>query len=284
MPKYTIITDTDSSLPLAMAEEWGIRQVPISIEFGEQSLRDLYDISDSELFVRIDKAGKLPTTAAPSPGAFAETFQAAFDAGADRLIYLAVSSEVSATYKSAQTAADLFPGRDITVHDTRSLSMGQGFMAMAAAKAARAGKSGEEILAAVDSLAPRTHLYAALATLKYLAMSGRVGSLAAGIADILSVKPLLTLRNGKLDLLEKVRVQSKAWARVVELTSQSAGNKRIEQAAILHVNAPQFAKQFETLLRQSVKLPEETMCVGLNPGLCVHTGSGLVGVCIVLAE
>ena len=284
MPRIAIITDTDASLPLAVAEKYGIVQVPITIQFGEESFRAVYDIDDATTFARIDKTSKLPTTSAPSPGQFNEAFKSAFDSGAQTVLCFTVSSEVSATYSSARQACELSPGKDIQVVDTRSLSIGQGFMVLAAAEALAAGASAEAALAAAEATRQRSHLFVALSTLKYLAMSGRVGHLAAGLAGMLDVKPILTICDGKLDMLERVRTQSKAWDRVVELAQCAAAGKQIERLALLHVNAYQAAKQFEAGLRSALPCPKDCLYVELTPGLSVHSGAGLVGTAFVTAE
>ena len=249
MSPIAIVTDTDSSLPAAVAAQFGIQQVPINIHFGEETFRSGVDIDDAEAFVRIDRDGKLPTTSAPTPGQFTEAFQAAFDAGSESVLCFCVSAEISATYNAALTARELMPDRDITVVDSRTLSMGQGFMVLAAAEAVREGASKDEAIAAAESLRERSYVYAALATLKYLAMSGRVGHLAAGMANLLNIKPVLTVRDGKLDMLEKVRTQHKAWDRAVELTVESLGGRPIERMSIIHVNAVEKAREFEARLR-----------------------------------
>jgi DegV family protein with EDD domain len=281
VPSVAVITDTDSSLPADMAARYRIRQVPIRVHFGQDTFQTGVDIDDAQLFARVDREGKLPTTSAPSPGDFGESYQAAFEDGAEAILCFCVSSEVSATYRAAVAARDMFPGRDITVVDSRSLSLGQGVMVLAAAQALEAGASKEEALARAQALGERTFLYAALSTLKYLAMSGRVGHLAAGMANLLSIKPVLTLRDGKLDLLERVRTRQKAWSRVIELTEQALAGRPIEQMYVIHVDALPEARQFEEQLRARLPCPDVMPAAELTPGLSVHAGAGLVGTVFV---
>ena len=284
MSSIAIITDTDASLSPELAEEHGIRQAAINVHFGEKLYRTWADINDKQLFARIDADGKLPTTSAPSPGQFAEVYQAAFDNGADEIICFTVSEKISATYSAALAAKEFIPGKPITVVDTRQLSMAQGFMVLEAAKLAQNAYSREEIINRALNVGERVHLFGALSTLKYLAMSGRVGHLTAGMANILNIKPILSIQDGKLELLEKVRTRHKAWARVVELTENTLSGKTPEQMAIIHVAASEQAREFETLLREKLPCPPKILIAELTAGLSVHSGAGLVGVTVVTAE
>jgi DegV family protein with EDD domain len=286
MKKISIVTDSDASLPIDLAGKYGIRQVPITVHFGDTIYETGVDIDDHKLFQMINEAGELPTTAAPSPGKFAEAYKAAFEEdGADALICLTVSGEVSATFDAARVAADsLGSEKEIKVVDTLSLTMGQGFQVLAAAEAAAAGASIDECIQAAKTAGERTHLYAALSTLKYLAMSGRVGSIAAGMAAVLNIKPVLTIQEGKLEMLEKVRTRKNAWGRAIELSQEAAGSKPIERMSVVHCDAPDYARDFEALLRENLACPDAIIVAELSAGLSVHSGPGFVGVVFISGE
>lgn len=284
MPRIAVVTDTDASLPDGLVEEWGIILVPIKIHFGEETFNACVDIDDRQMFRRINQEGKLPTTAAPSPGDFAGAFQRAFDRGAEEILCFTVSSEVSGTFQAALTARELVPEINVKVMDTWSVSMGQGFMVLEAAKLAGQGFSGEEIVRKVEEVRSRTRLFAALATLKYMAMSGRVGHLTAGMAGFLDIRPILTIQNGKLDLLEKVRTRKKAWEKILNLTVNSLQGREIEQMFILHVDALDITVLFEKQLRDVLGYEGSIAVSDLTPGLSVHAGPGVVGVSYLIAS
>lgn len=281
MSKIAIISDTDCSIPLDLSARLGILQVPILVQFGETAFEAAFELNDLQAFERIDRENQIPTTSAPSPGAFSNAYARAFEHGAEAAICFCVSGEVSATYGAALAGRDMHPDKDITVVDTRSLTMAQGFAVLAATEAAAGGASKDEIIAKAKSVIDRSHLFAALSTLKYLALSGRVGTLAAGMAGLLNIMPILTIRDGKLDMLEKTRARSKAWNRVFELTREAAGPNGIEHMAILNVAAPDAAQAFEEKLRAAVDCPAEILHTELTPGMSVHAGAGLVGVAFV---
>lgn len=283
MTPIALITDTDASLPADVAEQHNIRQVPIAVHFGEETFKTEIDIDDAELFARVDREGTLPKTSAPTPGDFLTAYQDAFAQGAEAVICFCVSSKVSGTYKAARTAREMVPEHDVTVVDTQSISMGQGFMAIAAAEAAHDGASKQAIIEHAMAVRERTALYAALSTLKYLAMSGRVGHLTAGMASLLSIKPILSLQGGELALLERVRTRRKAWSRVIKRTEETLNGRAVERMALLQVDAERDAHQIEQQVRERLPCPSNILIAELTPGLSAHTGAGLVGV-VVVAE
>ena len=285
MPPIAIITDTDSSLPLELARKHNIVQVPITVQFGDKAFRDVYDIDNPVIFGRIDQTGKFPTTAAPSPGQFAEAFKSAFETGAGSVLCFNVSSEVSATYASARNAADTLPGRDIHVIDTRNLCMGQGFMVLAAAEAVAGGASAEEAIAVAEDTGQRarhvwfachpeipgderTHWSPGSRAWRYHECQTHPDRQGWQTANART-------RPHPVQVLE---------ARAVEVAVEEDAGQPIERMAILHVNAMQAARQFEALIRAALPCPAEVVYADMNPGLSIHTGTGLVGVVFVTAK
>jgi DegV family protein with EDD domain len=281
MSKISIITDTDSSLPPELAAQHGIYLVPITIQFGDETYETGVNINDKTLFEKIDAIGKLPTTAAPSPAAFKAAYEKAFAAGADSIICIVVGSKISRTYESAVSACEEFPGKLITVFDSEYLSLGQGFMAIAAAEAAAAGATHEEALQAARDVLPRLHLYGSLTTLKYLAMGGRIGKFPANMANLFDIRPVMTMIDGKLGMLEKVRTHRMAMNRLVQLLEKSVKDKEIVKAGIVHVNNLEDAKLLESRLRADLPMPADVLVAEFTPGLSVHGGTGLFAAVLV---
>lgn len=278
MNKTAIITDTDSSLPPELAAQYGIHQVPIGINFKDESYISGLTIDDRLLFDIVDRKNQLPTTSAPNPEAYIDIYRSAFTLGAQSIVCICVSGQVSSTYSSAVKACEAFPGREIHVVDSLQLSMAQGYMVLAAAEAASRSASVDEIIATVSDTGKKVHTFAILSTLKYLILGGRVGKLAGNLANAFEIKPTLTIRHGELVILEKNRTQNKAVKRLLGHLVKLSTEKCIERLSIIHVNELQGAAEMESLIRETLTCPQNIPIVELTPGLSVHTGSGLVGV------
>jgi len=284
MPKIAIVTDTNASLPAELVQKFQIIEVPIKIQFGEETYTTGLDIDDEKLFSLIDQRQVLPTTAAPSPDAFIKAYQRGFDEGAEKVICICCSSEVSATFNAAEMAKESFPAGDVHVVDSRQLSLAEGFQVLAAAEAAAEGGTVQEILGIVADIQSRLHVYAALPTLKYLALGGRMGRLAAGFGETLEIKPILTSRGGKLELLEKVRTWKKAKQRLIELAIASATDGTIERIGLIHVNNEEGAQALYGSLSEVLPLPDSPILAEFTPGLSVHTGSGVIAFVFLMAK
>jgi len=281
MSKIAIVTDTNASLPIEIAEKHNIIQVPIHIQFGERTYITGRDIDDAKLFQIIDAENVMPTTAAPSPNAFREVFQRVFDDGAEQIICICCSSKVSATYNAALMAKAMFPNEDISVVDSLQLCLAEGFQVLYAAKAVEKGVKKEKILEQIKNLQTRIYVYGALPTLKYLAMGGRMGKLAAGFADTLEIKPILTSIDGKLDLLEKVRTWRKARERLISLALACTEGKNVVEVGLIHVNNEKGVAQLHAMLAEKIQLPDSAITAEFTPGLSVHTGSGVIGFVLI---
>jgi DegV family protein with EDD domain len=280
MSKVKVITDSDSSLSPEIAASYGIEIVPITIQFGEETYTTNLDIDDKLLFEKIDVSGKLPTTAAPSPGAFATAFTKAFKEGADSIVCICVSSKVSRTLESATLAAAEFPGKKIHVVDSLYMSLGQGFIVLAVAEALKKGATDEEAIKAGLDMIPHLSTFASFNTLKYLVMGGRVSKFSAGMAGALDIRPLLTMKDGSLQVLEKVRTRKAAMDRLVNLIVNNVKGKKVERIGVFHICNEADANVMLSALRERLDLPKDVLFVQFTPGLSVHAGAGMIGTAI----
>ena len=268
-----IVTDSASDLPEALCEELGIEVVPLTIRFGEREYVDRKELSTEAFWRELEASSVLPETAAPSVGAFEETFRNLSDAGADGIVCINLSAHLSATMQSAQVAAKALDGHTpITIIDSKSASMGIGNLAIHAARRARAGATLDEIVREVEDQRERQHVLATLDTLEYLRKGGRIGGAQAMLGSMLSIKPVIEVRDGAVEQAGKVRTRSKALRFLVDHIP--VGN--IEAISILHAGAPDL-DEFLAMLQPA--LPEANVVVGtIGPVIGVHTGPRVLGV------
>jgi DegV family protein with EDD domain len=229
--RVAVVTDSTADLAPDVAAAHGIRVVPLTVRFGTEEFRAGVDISTEQFWERMLTPGTpIPSTAAPSPGAFRQAFETAFAEGAEAIVCPVAGSKISATIQSARLAAREFPDREIDVIDTASTSMATGFPAIVAAEIAAAGATLQEVVAGVRRRLPDVDLYVAVDTLDYLRKNGRLSAAATAIGTVLSIKPIVTVRDGVIMMAEKMRTRAKARERVVQLITQHP----IERLAIMH--------------------------------------------------
>ncbi len=240
-----IVTDSTCDLPDELVKSLGITVIPLYINIGDQGYLDGVDISRQEFYSNLANYKTHPTTGTPGTAAFTQTFDALVDQGADEIITIHISEELSATINVARTAAEDYQKAKITVRDSGQLSIGTGFQVELAAKMAQEGKSSSEILSALDSLRSRTFVTAGLDTLEFLRRSGRMNRFMTGIGSLIQLKPILTMKDGKPGS-DRVRTTIRAEKRLISLLEDYVP---IERFALLHTNAHAKAEEFKRRLQ-----------------------------------
>jgi len=283
MKNIAIITDTDSSLPVDLTAQYGIRQVPINVIIDSETYQTGVDLDDHLLFEILKQVRKYPTTSAPSPEAFAKAFRAAIRKGAQSIICICVSGKVSSSFDSAVLASQMFQ-HDIVVVDSQNLSMGQGFMVLTAAESVMNGASRDEVLINLENIKKRIHTFAVLSSLKYIALSGRLNKYSANIADAFDVKPILTIHEGKLEAISRQRTSRKAIDKTLEFLINACDGKIIERGAIIHADCPEKFPDLQNRINSSFPDLKPFLLSEFTPGLSLHTGPGTIGITVLTRE
>jgi DegV family protein with EDD domain len=268
-----IVTDSASDLPEDLCRELGVEVVPLSIRFGDDEFVDRVELSVDQFWSRMATSTVLPETSAPSVGAFEETFRRLADEGADGIVCINLSAAMSATMQSAQVAAKALDGIcPIEIVDSKTVSMGQGDLVLHAARRAADGADIDSVLAEVEDRQERQHLLATLDTLDNLRKGGRIGGAQAFLGSMLSIKPVITVKEGVVQPAGKVRTRSKALKFIVDKLPTGA----IESACVLHAGAPDL-DEFLALLDPIV--PRDQVIVShIGPVVGVHAGPRAIGV------
>ena len=267
-----IVTDSACDLPQSVADELGIEIVPLSIRFGSDEFIDRVDLTTAEFWQRSAASPVLPETAAPSPGLFEQTYRSLIADGATGIVVISLSGGLSATLQSAELAARAVAGEiDIAVIDSNSVTLGLGIIAAACARAARSGASLADVTALAKDLSSRTKVWGALDTLDNLKKGGRIGGAKAMLASVLSIKPIIEVRNGKVEEGGKQRTRSKALAFLIKKLQTYDG---VENLAILQADCSDV-EQFEAMVRQHYS--GEILIGDIGPVVGSHTGRGTIG-------
>lgn len=274
-----IVTDSTCDLPESMTARYGITVVPLYINFGERAYLDGVELSQKEFYQQLQNYNEFPTTAAPGPEKFRRTYEKLVTTGATEILSIHVSAGLSTTVNHAQLAAKEITEIPITVLDSKQLSLGIGFLAVRAAKAAAGGHSIREIMTLLTAQIRRTHFFAVLDTLEFLRRSGRVHRLTASLGTVLQIKPVLKLQDGHITF-EKVRTRKQALKRLLDLV---ADLMPLEQVAIVHSHALARA---EELRQQALHLlpGDDILTLDVSPIIGTHVGPGAVGFVCIQAE
>jgi DegV family protein with EDD domain len=268
-----IVTDSACDLPATTIDRYHLSVVPLTIRFGDHDFTDRKDLTTAEFWARCAASPELPATAAPAPGLFETEYRRLAAEGATGIVVVSLSSALSATMQSAVLAAQSVTDVvRVEVVDSRSVSLGLGMMVLAAAEAAESGQSVDDIVARVNDLAGRTHVWGILDTLENLKKGGRIGGAKAFLASALAIKPIIQCRDGVVAEGGKQRTRAKALAFLVDKVRTSPG---IERLAVVHADCSDV-DMFVDMVKPYA--PGEVIVGDIGAVIGTHAGRGTIAV------
>jgi DegV family protein with EDD domain len=275
MGKVAIVTDSTSYIPKELLTKYNINVAPQVLIWGEETYEDGVDIQPSEFYARLEKSKVFPTSSQVTPGSFHKIFSKLIEQDYEILAVL-ISDLLSGTISSATQAKLLFPGNKIEIVNSRSVAMGLGFAALAAARAASDGASLADCVAVAEKASKNIGVVFTVETLEYLHRGGRIGGAQKLLGTALSLKPILEVTGGRVDSIEKVRTRTKSLNRLVEIIEERIDGRSPVHLATIQINVPEEARQL--LDTASKKLsPVETIFSEVSPVIGAHGGPGTVG-------
>jgi DegV family protein with EDD domain len=279
MARIRVVTDSACDIPEEIARRLNIDIVSLTIRFGDEEFTDRVDLSPEEFWAKCKASKTLPETAAPSPGAFQAAYERAKSDNCDGVIVLTLSALLSATNQSAalgsEALGDVLPVR---VVDTKAVSMAQGLLVIDVAELAATGADLDQLVTHAESLVPKVGVVAMLDTLEHLIKCGRVGGARALLGQVLSIKPLLELKDGVVAEAGRQRTRSKALVAIAEATKTHAPLKRL---ALVHGASSEVA----TLEKLAADIATENAIIvtDMGPVVGTHGGPGIIGLCWIEA-
>ncbi len=277
-----IVTDTTSGLPKDIAQKFHIPVIPQVINFGNKSYYEGVDIDNPTFMKMLSQSKELPKTAAPPPELFVREFSRLVPSR-NPIICFHPSADVSGTVRSALTAAQDFPDADIRVIDTRTIGSPLATLVQLAAEWSFAGKTADEIEKKIRVLIPRNRIYFLVDTLEYLAKGGRIGGATALVGTVLRIKPILALKDGRVDQFEKVRTQKQALQRLVELVKSQAAKNGEAYISVMHAAVPDQAKEFAATICAEFGF-DSVPILDVPPAIVTHGGPGIIAAAFFTGE
>jgi DegV family protein with EDD domain len=277
MGTIAVMTDTGTGLPQDWIKEYAIRTLPFKVIVGDKSFQDLIDLTSDELYSLLPDADPAPTTSTPTPTEWEQAYRNAIREGAKGIIVLPLSAKLSVSHDMAMLAAESISEAPVRVVDSRRGAMAQGFVVMAAARAARRGEDLEAVVAAAEQAIDGTGFIFAIDTLKYLHRGGRVPAIAAMAGSALKVHPIMAIRNdGSVGILTATRGMGKALQRMMSELQKRLRGREIQEVAVMHGKVPELAADLRTMLVDRFKI-DKIPITRMTAVMGVHTGPGIVG-------
>lgn len=273
--KVAIVTDSTAYLPQDCIKQYNISITPLSVIWGEDVYQDGVDIQPAEFYTRLKTSKVMPTTSQVTPAVMMNTFQSLLEQGYD-VLGVFISSKISGTVQSAVQAREMMKAENkITILDSLSTTMAMGWSVLTAARAAQAGENLTQCEKVAQHACDNSGLYFVVETLEFLRRGGRVSGTQAMAGTILNIKPILELRDGKIESAEKVRTKQKAMQRMLELTAERIGGRTPIRIAVTHANSEADASALLELANKQFD-PVETLISPLSPVIGTHAGPGTV--------
>ena len=277
-----VVTDSTAYLPAELVEQYGIEVVPLYVVLPGRSGREGRDVGPQEVAAAMAIRGQQVSTSRPTPGDFVAAYRRCLAGGADRIVSVHLSAEMSGTWDAARLAAAQVGEHVVTVIDSRATAMATGFAVLAAARAADEGADAVAVATAARETAAATHTLFVVETLEHLRRGGRIGAAAAVLGSALAVKPVLHVAEGRVVPLEKVRTSARAFNRLVQRAVEAAGEGPAS-LAVHHLAAADRAERLAGELRERLPKLRELYVSELGAAIGAHVGPGAVGVVVVPA-
>ena len=278
MSKVAVVTDSTINIPANLAKPYPLFVVPLQLIWGNETFRDSVDITPTEFYTRLKTDKVNPSTSQPSPAVFIELYSKLLNQGYD-ILSVHISSRLSGTLASAEQAKDHFPGANIELVDSLSTSMATGLPLLYTLRAAAQGATLKECKALVEQGLANSGVLFAVSTLEYLHRGGRIGGAAAFLGTALNLKPILEMREGRIEAIERVRTMSKASERLLNLFEERINGQSPVWISALHVDAANEARELLELACQRFNKEEivEANISEVSPVVGTHTGPGTLG-------
>ena len=274
-----IVTDSTCDLPREFVEKYDIKVVPLSVNFGDDSYLDGIEISNKEFYDRLRNSDKLPTTSQVSPGEFVEVFKEILDKD-DEVLGIFLAKEFSGTLPSAKIAKDIIKSDKIHLIDSRGVTGALAAVVLAAGDLIERGLSIENIELRLDEFIRNSESILVIDTLEYLVKGGRISKAQGAIGSVLSVKPVLTIGDGKLDTLAKVRGRKKGIKWMIDWVKDNRFDLSDKRVFILDTDDPKFHQDIKDALLENFEVGE---IIDIEVGAVVgtHGGPGCGGICFI---
>ena len=280
MAGIRVVTDSAGDIPTRLAQEHDIRIVPLDVRLGDWGPDEMRLIEPAEFWRRCAMTTALPETSAPSPGAFAESFTQAADDGCTSVVCLTLSAGLSSTYQAACAGADEVRERiEVRVVDTRTVTLGQALVVLEAARVATATNDLDATEAAARAVVPKIRVFGALDTMDNVRKGGRIGTARALLGSLLSIKPIIEIRDGLAEAESRQRTRAGSLEYLVNKLKQAG---KLDGLAVAHAAAPDLEVFLEMLT--GIFPPEEILVNYIGPVIGTHAGPRCIGICYRLGE